>query len=506
MFRKPQPAPFAAPPVTVNFHAYAGTPLTGPTAAAVSIPPADQAWRVRITLTAVEHAPPAAAGSAIGGKARLVVASRGGEPVSPSDRLLAGARLVDGTGDLSVGKSAVIDDRSAVLIGGTTLALSAADSLDVTDPVRGDRARRLIGVMVHRPAARATGDAYTVAVEWQDLYTPPPPYKPGDDEKEKGAAKSAPTTVPAAAAPDETKPRLTREVAVVDRTLSDDADAFTVVFPVHFTGTPAGGAVIARVEVRAKVDGDADQAALLAATEKELAESRTSAASLASRTAYGAAASSATDVAMAALELKDQRRKGLVFLAAQTGAALCEDAALVADDPTLAAIADAVRGAMASAPKPHPDGPALGWLLDRATFGVLGEQLAAERLSPELTAVLSSYAGEAGRHASSVELIGKAGEGAATRDAFDAQLVAENLIFLEDNSPASRVRAYDWLAARRIAPADYNPLGSARERRLALDRALNAPATTQPAAPTPAPAPATQPSVNPNATAGGGMP
>jgi hypothetical protein len=175
----------------------------------------------------------------------------------------------------------------------------------------------------------------------------------------------------------------------------------------------------------------------------------------------------------------------------------------VADDPTLSAIAEAVMRAVTST-NPRPDGSALGWLLDRATFGVLGEQLAAERLSPELTAVLTAYAGEAGRHASSIELIGKAGEDAVTRDAFDAQLAAENLIFLEDNSPASRVRAYDWLTTRRLAPAGYNPLGTARERRLALDRALNAPAPVPVTPPTPAPT--TQPSVNPNATAGGGLP
>ena len=45
-------------------------------------------------------------------------------------------------------------------------------------------------------------------------------------------------------------------------------------------------------------------------------------------------------------------------------------------------------------------------------------------------------------------------------------------MYLEDSSPSARVRAYDWLAARGRAPQGYEPLGPARERRRALDAAL----------------------------------
>jgi hypothetical protein len=64
-----------------------------------------------------------------------------------------------------------------------------------------------------------------------------------------------------------------------------------------------------------------------------------------------------------------------------------------------------------------------------------------------------------------------------TRAEFENRIMAENIIFLEDNSPASRVRAYDWLKARGKAPAGFDPLGPARERRIALDKAANPPTT-----------------------------
>jgi hypothetical protein len=54
------------------------------------------------------------------------------------------------------------------------------------------------------------------------------------------------------------------------------------------------------------------------------------------------------------------------------------------------------------------------------------------------------------------------------------KLTAENRILLEDASPASRLRAYDWLAVRGLAPAGFDPFGSLAERRAALLAAAEA--------------------------------
>jgi hypothetical protein len=165
-------------------------------------------------------------------------------------------------------------------------------------------------------------------------------------------------------------------------------------------------------------------------------------------------------------------RPALVFLADETDAHLCSRAAIVAEKATLSDLSQAIvkRG-------PGSDLEQTGWRLDRSTLELLSTQLAAEKLPPELAAVLTDYAGEAGRHAASIS---EALRGPDSRAAIEATLVAENLIFLEDSSPAARVRAYDWLNSHGKAPKGYDPLGTPRERHAALENALAA-AATQPA-------------------------
>jgi hypothetical protein len=92
-------------------------------------------------------------------------------------------------------------------------------------------------------------------------------------------------------------------------------------------------------------------------------------------------------------------------------------------------------------------------------------------LPPELRAVLTIYAGEPARHGGSLDDIAHQ---STSRQDLENRLTAENLVFLTDASPASRVRAYDWLKARGLAPAGFDPLGPAKERREALDKALPA--------------------------------
>lgn len=87
--------------------------------------------------------------------------------------------------------------------------------------------------------------------------------------------------------------------------------------------------------------------------------------------------------------------------------------------------------------------------------------------------MLTIHAGEVGRHPATMQDVLKS---AADQDSMIVRVTSENLLFLEDSSPASRVRAFEWLSTRGLAPAGYDPLGPARQRRAALERAL-APAT-----------------------------
>ena len=83
-----------------------------------------------------------------------------------------------------------------------------------------------------------------------------------------------------------------------------------------------------------------------------------------------------------------------------------------------------------------------------------------------LEGLILRHAGEAGRFPRLLE--GLLTISVDTAD-YNLRLVAENRLFLEDSSPAARVRSYDWLKARGYAPANFDPLGTKGARRAALE-------------------------------------
>jgi hypothetical protein len=181
--------------------------------------------------------------------------------------------------------------------------------------------------------------------------------------------------------------------------------------------------------------------------------------------------------ALDAMSRPGASRQAILFLASRTNVEVLEDVALLGDDAFRGELAQKVVARLGTPVKPTSK-ENLAWVLENATFALLGEQSSAGKLPAELAAVLAVRAGEAGRHPGALD------EGLKTstnRKEFALRLIAENYIYLEDSSPASRVRAYDWLVARDRAPAGYDPLGPPRDRRAALERALNPPPTTSPA-------------------------
>jgi hypothetical protein len=168
-------------------------------------------------------------------------------------------------------------------------------------------------------------------------------------------------------------------------------------------------------------------------------------------------------------------RAALVYLAGETSAELLGDVALVASPATLHDLCQRIASRLGESPN-RMDRDAIGWHLEAATLETLSALQAAETLPPELAGVLARFAGEAARNAGSLDELAKQGSRAQLAE----QLIAENFTYLEDASPSSRVRAYDWLVARRRAPANYDPLGPARQRAAAIDAAVTA-AASQPA-------------------------
>ncbi len=182
-------------------------------------------------------------------------------------------------------------------------------------------------------------------------------------------------------------------------------------------------------------------------------------------------ATAAITSALEGLGLPARQRKALSFLAEATGAGLAADVCVTGTEALVSQLAGAVAGVSHAAPAPH-EPAAMGWLLEKATIEMLAALLAEKKLPPELEAVLARHAGEAGR--SAAPLLGVV-KGAAGLDDLRAGFVRENGIALEDASPAARVRAFDWLSARGKAPAGYDPLAPTKERRLALEKALETP-------------------------------
>lgn len=176
--------------------------------------------------------------------------------------------------------------------------------------------------------------------------------------------------------------------------------------------------------------------------------------------------------AMSVLAQPVPRRAALVYLAGRTGATLSSELALSAADVQLAAYAKQLSdsGAATALDRSPAD---LGWTMDLAALTYLTQLASEEKLPAELDAVLTTYAGEVGRHSGTLQVILN---NLRSRQELDLRLLAENRIYLEDPSPAARVRASDWLRARNRLPAGYDPLARGTERRAALEAAARQPA------------------------------
>jgi hypothetical protein len=161
-------------------------------------------------------------------------------------------------------------------------------------------------------------------------------------------------------------------------------------------------------------------------------------------------------------------RAALAFAAVGTAAdATAEVAALAEDDlvRVLAVdVAEVLEGAAA-----ETGANSMGWTLDRATILALARLHADSALPRVLSSMLSARYGEVGRDPPALAELARRSASAAE---MDRRLEAEHLMLLDDASPALRVRAYDWLSSRGLAPARYDPFGPVRDRRAAVDRHL----------------------------------
>lgn len=255
--------------------------------------------------------------------------------------------------------------------------------------------------------------------------------------------------------------RTLRETAVVDAVPFADGSQFVAAAPLNSPGTP-WTAIAAVATVNSASPDPAGIADLQ--TNLEQASEQVRAGLELPPLGHGPTLHSA----MAAMRHPESARPALLLLTSLTDARIAGDVVLVADNEQLARIADEVQDYID--PDALPPLADLRWFLDRSAVQTLCEAAEKETLSPELQSVLALHAGDVARRPDAIlELLKQVGNSDALAD----RLIAENIIALEDSSPAARARAYDWLAARDRAPADFDPFADARSRRAAIDKAMN---------------------------------
>lgn len=461
------PASLAPPPNVAAEVAYHSAPSVGlrSTTMPIAMPGLQDALDVGVEWVAVERLP--ADLPPLLSRARLITAPRAADPLLSAGRLLRGAGWVDPAGwqrfvaDLHAGRwgrtATIATTPVAALPREVLTTFTLAQWPDRPGP--GPR----IQLQVHRSAETARPGAIRVSS--------PTTQQADAFELTVLLAGKGSTEI---------------ERAQLDPVTLDLPAQIAISLPSQFDrgGSSNVGGVVALLSITASSQppsADHRRAVAQCVADLQRAADETAASIVAStRPSSADAGQAGLLVALRLLRNPRSARSSLAYLADQTDAALTGDVALAADNDGLAELAGRITSRVGelSAGDEQLKRDRLGWLLDATCLEQLAAMRTSEKLPPELAAVLSVHAGEAGRKSASLDELARAG----SREAFESRVVAENLNYLEDSSPAARVRAFDWLHAHDVALANYDPLAPVKERRKALDEALAAVAAKQTAA------------------------
>ena len=435
-----QPLPQPTTLFTTDY--FLGTPLSGPISGTIRNTAPIDALTVHVTFIALENLP-GVSYAPVGSRAVFFSSTGGGSAVMSAAELTRNATIADlqFPEDLPAtlrkthaGRMTTMTKFNGALPPGITVDFAALDPIDITDPVTATHTHRSLEIFVTRPADAAASPQIALVIKdfsaWRDGQF---------GLRTEKALFDLPKTN-------------TTNTALVVPFQFDDATSKAVAILVQLSpGTNDTAHVAATTNCLKQVSTK------LAATQPDLSTGQASPAS-----AVAAAVQSLTPVA--------GRRSSLAFLADQTSASICEDLAMEADDSILANLVKVIQ-------QKAPTQTDVGWLLDFSSLQSLAKLSndaanGTAKMPAELSSILTAHTGEVGRHPSSVDDLLR---GLNSRQELENRLLAENTIFLEDSSPASRVRAYDWLNARHQAPAGYDPLAPAKQRRESLERAAGIP-------------------------------
>jgi hypothetical protein len=418
------PPPLQVPELQASLDHYQGTPLTGPLLgeleneaypAEISTAPAEQSLALRFDIRA-------AAGLEDPGLEPLAAVSRlltrplSDKPLQATLTLASSGRA--GTlSDAAVSRESVpLRSLSGSLDPGMTSMLTLADARSPLDTLE---------VLVHR---RPDGESVVVHLVNRRL-------------DEFGGQE------------------LLWEQVMVDLQPAPDGP------PLTFTrALPNGtGEVVVTVSVATPAAGDEDHGNVVELARSQARTHRVQLAALLAAIESGSPDRAGLLTVFEGLESDENRRGALLYLASITGASLTGDVALLGDPTLIDQLCDDAGSRLPENAIPTVSEAA--WLLEQASLTVLVERVYTED-QPAMEAVLLRYAGEVGRNGPL--LMGLMLESSDGPD-LARRIRNENVLFLEDNAPASRVRAFDWLLLRGEAPPDYRPFDDRAIRRAALE-------------------------------------
>lgn len=159
------------------------------------------------------------------------------------------------------------------------------------------------------------------------------------------------------------------------------------------------------------------------------------------------------------------RRAAWLHLAGALDAQMAQDYGFLATDEDLATVAQDLHAKADAARLRAAEPASLGLAMEGHVMRHLALQGAEGKLEPQLHGLLLLHTGEVGRWPGTLD---EALREARTLSALRTRFLRENESFLEDGNPAARVRAHDWLVARDLGVAGYDPLAEREVREAAL--------------------------------------
>jgi hypothetical protein len=424
-----KPAAYEAPVAQVRLRQFAGTGLSGPTVKVLDTSALGSAWTISARVIALLKIPDDAGFMRISQQARLVIGDDPTAIFAPTSRLMPSILVMKPDNDQPINarlgppanwvEMAVLN--GAVAPGSTA---SVEIALPENAPLTEDFHRRTFVVAVDRVPNE---DGYEVMLRSDELV----------------AAK-----------------KIVEEKIVIHRDMATATDRQVLLVPMKFPDKKTVAVVL-----DLKLDSSAVSADQIAELKTAIDETHRS--STQATRKFDSPADLAIAAALDQIAAGNGERGALAFVADQTGAKLTSAVVMTADDNALRLMVDQTRSGIPALPS--RDRATVAWMLDRATLKAIASikpEDAPTSLAPIMGA-LSAFAGEPGRQLDVLQSLANQASGS---DDLYARITAEQYIALEDNSPAVRVRAWDWISARATPPPGYDPLGPARERRNALDK------------------------------------